>query len=130
MEKYINHYSAILKVLEEIERTNKLTDEQFFIQNRIDKLLIALRLDLRHAIYSGGIVEDTKELCRTRNGKVYSFEEIACWVESSDRPNVPNYDPFIHLGGDCCEEELGHCRHQLLFIPKEEAVRLKEAAKR
>lgn len=121
--KEINKYEQILNRLNEAEKSGSLSDEEFFIRSRVEKLLRALRLGFTHAIYSGGVVETTKEFCRSRNGRVFSIDEVERWVDAQDRPIASSYDPFIHLGGDCCEEGMSFCRHSLLYIPKEEADR-------
>jgi hypothetical protein len=80
-----------------------------------------------YAVYSGGLITDSRSFCREHNNKVYSREEIADfgnWIDpkTGEVPSYisefPGYDPFTHLGGF-------NCRHSLNWIPKISAIKLR-----
>lgn len=85
----------------------------------------AKRLDLKYFIYSGGLIETSREFCRKRNGKVFTTEEAEKWDEDATLPRtkeerdsgvVADYNPLEDRGR-------WQCRHRILYIPYEEAVR-------
>lgn len=85
----------------------------------------AKRLDLKYFIYSGGLIETSREFCRKRNGKVFTTEEAEKWDEDSTLPRtkeerdsgvVADYNPLEDRGR-------WNCRHRILYIPEEEAFR-------
>ena len=85
----------------------------------------AKRLDLKYFIYSGGLIETSREFCRKRNGKVFTTEEAEKWDEDSTLPKtkeerdsgvVADYNPLEDRGR-------WNCRHRILYIPEEEAFR-------
>lgn len=85
----------------------------------------AKRLDLKYFIYSGGLIETSREFCRKRNGKVFTTEEAEKWDEDATLPKtkeerdsgvVSDYNPLEDRGR-------WNCRHRILYIPEEEAFR-------
>jgi hypothetical protein len=81
-----------------------------------------------YAVYSGGLIKDSRDFCREHNNKVYSRDEIAefgNWIDpkTGDVPSYisefPGYDPFTHLGGF-------NCRHSLNWIPKASAIQMRK----
>lgn len=84
--------------------------------DRTNSLIFADRLDLRFAIYEGGLIKTSRKFCRDHNGNVYARQEIADFDIVEARP--PGYDPFTDLGGY-------GCRHHLNWIPDSVAYALR-----
>lgn len=85
------------------------------------------RLGLKYFIYSGGLIETSREFCRKRNNKVFTTEEAKEWPNDPTLPRtkaerdagrVSDYEPLEDRGR-------WECRHRLLYIPEEEAFRLR-----
>jgi len=68
-------------------------------------------LGIEHYLYSGGLIETSREFCRERDGNIYTLDEINSWDNGQGLP------ANIYLGGY-------NCLHQLLPIDKETAERL------
>lgn len=93
---------------------------------------------LNYAVYQGGLIDESREFCEEHQGKVYTREEIkqfGKWKLPEDTKEYPgpgevpsyiakfpNYDPFTNLGGFSC-------RHQLTWITKSYAERLRPELK-
>lgn len=86
----------------------------------------AKRLDLTYFIYSGGLIETSREFCIKRNDKVFSVEETKEWINDPDLPktkaekdsgNVTNYIPTIDCGRY-------NCRHMVRYISESLAKKL------
>ena len=120
----IEKYRKVEEELLALQGQRRLTLEESFRLDRAMDIQQAARLGFEHARYSGGIIEGTKEFCRSRNNKVFTIEQILQWKEASDRPGIDGYDPFLDLGGNCCHHDQEHCQHRLNYIPNEEAARL------
>ena len=110
LEKHIGGF-----VLDTYNLADSLTNNEF-----------AQRLGLRYFIYSGGLIETSREFCRKRNGKVFSTEEAKTWPND---PTLLKTKAEAEAGGPPADyvplEDRGRwrCRHRLLYIPEEEAFR-------
>lgn len=96
----------------------------FDLYSQVDRTaakISADKLDLRYAIYEGGLIKTSRKFCRERNGKVFTSEEIADFDPPEAKP--PNYNPFVDLGGY-------QCRHHLNFVPYAVAVALRPDLKK
>ena len=88
----------------------------------------AQRLGLKYFIYSGGLIETSRAFCRKRNNRVFTTEEAAKWGED---PTLPRTKAEKDQGGAPDDyvplEDRGrwNCRHRILYIPAEEAYRLR-----
>lgn len=109
-------YKFKLEELNTIEKERRLTDEEFFMQQRIFKYLRALEYKWGYAIYQGGTCPDTLDFCKNRNSRVFTIDEIMEWKYSPDRPEIENYDPILHLGGNKCLKNQAFCNHDLGYI--------------
>lgn len=89
--------------------------------DRTQNKMFADKLDLKYAIYEGGLIKTSREFCKKRNGKVFTTEEIAKFNPTTARP--PNYNPFTDLGGY-------GCRHHLNYIPYAIAVLMRPDLKK
>lgn len=99
-------------VLDAYQTADAVTNQEF-----------AKRLDLKYFIYSGGLIETSREFCRKRNNKVYTTDEAATWDEDPTLPRtkaerdsgvVTDYVPLQDRGR-------WNCRHRILYITEEEA---------
>ena len=116
-----------------------IVDKTFDTFPKADRLLNksnATDLNLKYAIYQGGLIKTSRDFCIERNNRVFSTEEIEKFgtpydsyggytdkskgeFDGKDEP----YDPFISLGGY-------NCRHMLDFVSSEMAeLLLKEQVK-
>lgn len=103
--------------------------DTYNLADSITNAEFAKRLDLKYFIYSGGLIETSREFCRKRNNKVYTTEEAERdWPKDK---TLPRTKAEAEAGGAPAEyvplEDRGrwNCRHRILYIPKEEAVRLR-----
>lgn len=85
------------------------------------------RLGLQCFIYSGGLIETSREFCRKRNGKVFTTAEANKeWPLDSTLPRTKAERQAGGAPGDYIPlEDRGryNCRHRLLYISNEDAVR-------
>ena len=123
LQQNLAKYQQLVGELSALGNVRRLLPAEARIYYQTLNLLDAARIGLQHAIYSGGLIEDTLPFCKARNGKAFSLDEINQWSQAPDRPRIENYDPFIHLGGNRCHPDQAHCQHRLLFISKEEFER-------
>lgn len=85
------------------------------------------RLNLQFGIYTGGLIETSREFCRKRNGKVFTSEEAN--AEWPNDPTLPKSSAEKKAGGPPADyvplEDLGrwNCRHRFLYISAAEAYR-------
>ncbi len=121
----IEQYQRILTALEQKAVKGKLNMQDTFARSRVEHLLQALRLGMKYFLYAGSTHEDTKAFCRARARKVFSIEEMLEWSNAPDRPKVVDYDPVVHLGGNCCCEGEVHCNHGFGFLDDMSAKRLR-----
>lgn len=119
----IERYQKILTDLEQKAAKGKLNMQDTFARRRVENLLQALRLGMKYFRYTGSVYEDTKTFCRARARKIFSIEEMLVWSSAPDRPKVVDYDPVVHLGGNCCCEGEEHCNHGIMFLSDQSARR-------
>jgi hypothetical protein len=92
--------------------------------DREESLLTAKALDLKYFIYSGTIIDSSRDFCIKRAGKVFTAEEAELWrndpwIENALKKGyIASYDPIRDMG-------LFSCRHVPQFIPKEVAERIR-----
>lgn len=98
------------------QQFKKTTGDVFAQVDRLNGYVYSNALDLKYAIYEGGLIETSREFCIVRNGKVFTMDEIMEFDPKVAKP--PNYNPIIDLGGY-------KCRHHLNWIGYELAVRLR-----
>ena len=85
----------------------------------------AEKLDLKYAIYQGGLIKTSRPFCKVRNNLVFTAEEISKFGTPNDpfggysdkatgdfQGKNDNYSPFLDLGGY-------NCRHQLDWVSNE-----------
>lgn len=111
LEKHIGGF-----VLDAYQQADSITNNEF-----------AKRLDLRFFIYSGGLIETSREFCRKRNNQVYTTDEATDprtgWATDPTLPQtkaeqesgvITDYDPLVDRGR-------WNCRHRLLYISEQMA---------
>ena len=92
--------------------------------DREESLLTAKALDLKYFIYSGTIIDSSRDFCIKRAGKVFTAEEAELWrndkwIENALKKGyIASYDPIRDMG-------LFGCRHVPQFVPKEVAERIR-----
>lgn len=82
-------------------------------------------LKLDWYLYSGGIIDTTRDFCQERTGKYFHRKEIESWANlewKGKRPGTTKSSIFIYLAGY-------NCRHELipvstLIVPKEDLERI------
>jgi hypothetical protein len=72
-------------------------------------------LKLNYAIYAGGTIEDTREFCLARNGKVFNRETILGWNEKPQnwQGRKENNNILIDMGGYNCRHDFDWISYQL-----------------
>lgn len=76
----------------------------------------ASSLGLKVFIYTGGLINTSRDFCEERNRKVFTIEEAQKWKDLKWDGKNANYDPLKDMGGH-------NCRHFPSFISKKEAIR-------
>lgn len=105
-----------------IEKHYKETTADVFAQvDRLNGYVYSNGLNLKFAIYEGGLIKTSRDFCIKKNGKVFHITEIMKFDPKVAKQ--PNYNPIIDLGGY-------NCRHHLNWIGDELAVRLRPDAKK
>lgn len=100
-------------VLDTYQQADALTNQEF-----------SNRLGLKYFIYSGGLIETSREFCRKRNNKVFTTEESEDWGNDSTLPKTKaeqeaggkpaGYIPLVDRGR-------WNCRHRILYISEQMA---------
>lgn len=103
--------------------------DSYNLADSITNAEFAKRLDLKYFVYSGGLIETSREFCRKRNNKVFTTEEAQRdWPKDKTLPRTKAEDEAGGVPADYVPlEDRGrwNCRHRILYIPKEEAIRLR-----
>lgn len=113
------------KIIEKgITRTQFLswTMNVFMQYQRAGSNDVRKKLKLKYAIYQGGIMNNTRDFCLERNGKVYSEKEIETWTDVDFPEKWDPYNPFTDCG---CY----NCRHRLDWISDELAEKMRPELK-
>jgi len=105
--------------------------DTYTLFDRQSNQVFAKELNLKYAIYAGGLIETSRPFCEHRNNKVFTTDEIALFGTSKDKyggyenkkegqfqGKPPAYDPFTQCGGY-------NCRHTLNYISKQLAIRMR-----
>lgn len=87
---------------------------------RVGNNYYADQLNLNWFIYSGGLIETSREFCIKRDGKVMNRDDAKKWVNDPTLPgqdSLDMYNPLTDLGRF-------NCRHFLTWLTDEEAERM------
>lgn len=89
------------------------------------------KLNLRAALYSGGLIENSREFCIKNNDKVFTIEEMEAWKDRPDLPRTKEEKRVGHTIGYIGYVDRGRwfCRHQINWISKQLAIRLRPELK-
>lgn len=88
----------------------------------VQNLKIANELGLQYFIYTGGLIDASRDFCKKKNGLVFSRKEAEDWVNDPDlidKKTKATYKPLIERGRY-------NCRHFLMWISEEKALELKK----
>lgn len=108
LEKHLGGF-----VLDTYQKADSITNNEF-----------GKRLGMRYFIYSGGLIETSREFCRKKNGKVYSTQEAERdWPKDKTLPRTSAERESGVLTDYVPLEDRGRwrCRHRLLYISEEMA---------
>jgi hypothetical protein len=101
------------------------TTDALFSYSRSYMEAVTADLKLDWYLYSGGIIDTTREFCEHRTGNYYHRREIESWADlewKGKRPGTTKSSIFIFLAG-------WNCRHELipvstLIVPKDDLERI------
>ena len=88
----------------------------------VQNLKVANELGLEYFIYTGGLIDASRDFCKKKNGRVFSRVEAEDWVNDPDlidKKTKDTYRPLIERGRY-------NCRHFLMWISEEKALELKK----
>jgi len=98
------------------KRWSMWTHDLYYQYGRIGSNEVRKELKLVFCLYEGGEMENTRDFCEERNGKVFHESEIAKWVDLDwEGKNEIGYNPFVDAGGY-------NCRHSFRWISSEMAA--------
>jgi hypothetical protein len=83
---------------------------------RVSDLQIANELELNHFVYSGGLIETSRQFCIKKDGKIFSRADAETWRDDPDLPGRDSafaYTPLVDCGRY-------RCRHWLEWITEED----------
>lgn len=85
------------------------------------------KLGLKAALYSGGIIETSREFCIDHNNKVFTIEEMEKWKDDPKLPRTKEERKLGKLIGYIPWVDAGrwNCRHQINWVSKTIAIKLR-----
>jgi hypothetical protein len=107
-----------------LRHTTTYTSDVLFQYSRSYQQSITADLNLKWYVYSGGLIDRSREFCIERSGKFFTHEEVEKWAKLTWKgkdPLTTESSIFILCGGFSC-------RHQL--IPVSEIIVPEEDLKR
>jgi hypothetical protein len=89
------------------------------------------KLNLRAALYSGGIIDASRNFCIEKNDKVFTIEEMEAWKDDPKLPRTKEEREVGYTIGYIGYIDCGRwrCRHQVNWISKQLAIHLRPALK-
>ena len=115
--------ATLTEVREYVNESNvgykQFAEHTYTLYQRTASNTLRKSVGLKYATYEGGVINNTREFCRERDGKVFSEDEILNWglLEWEGKPDI--YNPFTDCGGY-------NCRHRLNWISEELAQLLRD----
>jgi hypothetical protein len=91
---------------------NRFAQDLFMQQDRLANITLAEAAELRHFIYAGTEVRDSRHFCLQRLNRVYDTDFAEGWDSLDWQGKIPNVPAMQQLGGY-------NCRHSLMFISAE-----------
>lgn len=116
LEKHLGGF-----VLDTYQKADSITNNEF-----------GKRLGMRFFIYSGGLIETSRQFCIKKNGKVFSIEEAEReWPKDKALPRTKAEEESGVITDYIPMEDRGRwrCRHRLLPIPDELAFEMRPELK-
>lgn len=87
--------------------------------DRASNFVLAQRLGLKWAIYTGTIMETTRPFCESNVGKLFSMKQIEALKNRKWAGKNEPYDPYLDCGGY-------NCRHHWSFVSDEMAAQIEQ----
>lgn len=109
-------YKKLLAELEAKRESGSLSISDEFAMYRLRHYCDAMELGLRYFRVSPGAYPSSLEFCAEKAGKIFSIDDLESWKNEEGRPNIMDYDPIIHFGGNKCFRGEEHCNHTFLFM--------------
>jgi hypothetical protein len=86
------------------------TSDAVMVFNREYINSISEDLDIKHYLYAGIIVSDSRDFCKARTGRGYTRKEVEAWASlgkwQGRMPNTTKTTIFSYCGGYNCQHEL------------------------
>lgn len=112
--------------------TRQIASDLFAITDRSYNNQVSAELGIEFYRYTGGLIEDTREFCKSRNGNYYHRAEVESWV-TGDGDNQGNPTPRVNWPGQYRGTNTGNifnycggynCKHTLMpvatsMVPKD-----------
>lgn len=90
--------------------TKRVAHDRFAMTDRAYTAAAAEEFNVEWYQYAGGLIEDTREFCQTRNGNYYHVSEIRAWASLGQwdgrMPNTDADSIFVKCGGYRCQHSL------------------------
>ncbi len=107
--------------------SKQISTDALFNYSRALQESISTKAGLQFAVYSGGIIKDSRDFCKQRSGNYYHKKEIESWAKldwAGKRAGTTQSTIFIYAGGY-------HCAHSVIYVsesvvPKSVILRSKE----
>lgn len=107
--------------------SKQIANDTLFNFSRSMQEAVSQNAGLQFYLYSGGIIDDSREFCIQRHGKYYHKKEVEKWANSTwqgKRKGTTSSTIFVYAGGY-------FCKHQLIavseaVVPKSVISRSKE----
>lgn len=105
--------------------SKQIASDAFATADRAYTNAVAEDNDFEWYLYTGGLLEDSREFCIDRNNKYFHYKEIEKWGNISQwQGRMPNTDPqtiFINAGGFNCKHSL--IPQSVFAVPKADIQR-------
>lgn len=92
--------------------SKQISMDALFNYSRALQESIATKSGLQFAIYSGGVIRDSRDFCRQRTGNFYHKKEIESWAKlewAGKRAGTTASTIFIYAGGY-------NCSHSIIYV--------------
>lgn len=107
--------------------SKQISTDALFNYSRALQESIATKSGLQFAVYSGGIIRDSRDFCRERTGNYYHKKEVEQWARldwTGKRAGTTSSTIFIYAGGYNCSHSIIYVSESV--VPKEVIERAKD----
>lgn len=105
--------------------SKQIASDSFSTADRAYTNAVAEDNDFEWYLYTGGLLEDSRDFCEKRNNNYYHYKEVEAWGNLSDwQGRMPNTNPqtiFINCGGFNCKHSL--IPRSVFAVPKSDIQR-------